>query len=111
MFGTSTGGNPRSESFWSPAVEKICKSLEGWSKALLSCRVRYTLVKTVLSGIRICFSSLFKIPVKLARSLEKFMRDFLWEGKDEGKKDHLVNWEIISFPKEKRGLAIGNICG
>ena len=54
---------------------------------------RYTLVKTVLSGIPIYYLSLFKIPVKVARSLEKLTRDFLWEGKDEGKKDHLVKWE------------------
>ncbi|XP_028093546.1 uncharacterized protein LOC114293627 [Camellia sinensis] len=47
--------------------------------------------------------------VKVAKSLEKLMRDFLWERKDEGKKDHLVNWELVSLLKENGGLAIGNI--
>lgn len=52
---------------------------------------------------------LFKILVKVAKSIEKLMRDFLWEGKDEERKDHLVKWETVSLPKEKRGLAVGNI--
>ena len=62
-----------------------------------------------MSGIPIYYLSLFKIPVKVARSIEKLMRDFLWEEKDEGKKDHLVNWEVVALSKEKGGLAIGNI--
>ncbi|GMP70400.1 hypothetical protein CsSME_00029268 [Camellia sinensis var. sinensis] len=37
------------------------------------------------------------------------MQDFLWKGKDKGKNDHLVNCKTVSFPKEKGGLAIGNI--
>ncbi|CAL5364737.1 unnamed protein product [Camellia sinensis] len=39
----------------------------------------------------------------------KLVRDFLWEGCDEDKKDHLVKWEVVSLPREKGGLAIGNI--
>ncbi|XP_028085774.1 uncharacterized protein LOC114286748 [Camellia sinensis] len=97
------------EVFWNPIVEKIRKRLEGWNRALLSRRGRYTLVKTVLSGIPIYFMSVFKIPVKVAKSIEKSMRDFLWEGKDEKKKDHLVNWETVSLSKEKGVLAIGKI--
>lgn len=37
------------------------------------------------------------------------MRDFLWERCEEGKGVHLVRWDTVSLPKEKGGLAIGNI--
>lgn len=26
---------------------------------------------------------------------------FLWEGLDEGKKNHLINWEVVCLPKWK----------
>ncbi|GMP37202.1 hypothetical protein CsSME_00009000 [Camellia sinensis var. sinensis] len=73
-LGLPLGGNLRGEVFWNPVVENIGKRLEGWSRALLSRGSRYTLVL-----------------VKVAKSIEKLMRDFLWEGKDEGRRDHLVN--------------------
>lgn len=63
-------------------MEKIGKRLEGWSKALLSCEGRYTLVKSVLNGIPIYVLSLFKIPAKVAKALEKLMRDFLWRERE-----------------------------
>ncbi|XP_028112693.1 uncharacterized protein LOC114310799 [Camellia sinensis] len=108
-LGLPLGGNPRGEVFWDPVVEKIGKWLKGWRRALLSRGGRYTLVKTVLSGISIYFMSVFKIPVNVAKFIEKLFRDFLWEGKDEGWKDHLVKWETVSLCKEKGGLAISNI--
>ena len=33
------------------------------------------------------------LPVELGK--KKFMSDCLWEGSDEGKKDHLVSWDGI----------------
>ena len=37
------------------------------------------------------------------------MRDFFWEGKGEGKKDHLVAWELVTKPKKFGGLGVGNL--
>ncbi|RVW28266.1 hypothetical protein CK203_083719 [Vitis vinifera] len=34
-------------------------------------------------------------------------RDFLWSGAGEGKKDHLIRWEVVSRPKEMGGLGFG----
>ncbi|XP_028058859.1 uncharacterized protein LOC114262688 [Camellia sinensis] len=92
-LGLPLGGNPRGEMFWNPVMERIGKRLEGWNRALLSHGGGYTLVKTVLSGIPIYFMSLFEISVKVAKSIEKLMRDFLWEGKDEGRmKKRRIIW-------------------
>jgi hypothetical protein len=37
------------------------------------------------------------------------MRPFLWSGVNEGKKDHLVNWESCCKPKAEGGLGLGNL--
>lgn len=45
----------------------------------------------------------------MVRVLEKLTMDFLWEGSGEGKRDHLVSWDIVSRSREHGGLALGNI--
>ncbi|RVW69156.1 hypothetical protein CK203_064456 [Vitis vinifera] len=36
-------------------------------------------------------------------------REFLWSGVGEGKRDHLVNWDIVCKPKSRGGLGFGKI--
>ena len=36
-------------------------------------------------------------------------RDFLWSGVGEGKRDHLVSWDIVCNPKAKGGVGFGKI--
>lgn len=70
---------------------------------------RLVLIQSVLSSIPAYFLSLFRILIKVAACLEKLMRDFLWEGSEESKRDHLVKWEVVSRSKHQGGLAVGNI--
>lgn len=37
------------------------------------------------------------------------MREFLWSGVGELRKDHLVGWEICYRPKSEGGLVLGNL--
>ncbi|CAL9018470.1 unnamed protein product [Prunus brigantina] len=37
------------------------------------------------------------------------MRSFLWEGVEEGKRDHLVKWERVANSKEEGGLGVGSL--
>lgn len=67
------------------------------------------MIHSVLESLPIYYLSLFKIPMRVASRIEKLMRDFLWEGCGEGKKDHLVKWEVVSRPRNLGGLAVGNI--
>ena len=55
------------------------------------------------------FLSLFKIPASVATRIERLQRDFLWSGVGEGKKDHLVSWDVVCNPKMKGGLGLGRI--
>ncbi|XP_062089071.1 uncharacterized protein LOC133795633 [Humulus lupulus] len=45
----------------------------------------------------------------VARSIEKVMRDFLWEGADGSGDDHLVSWQEVCKSRNYGGLGIGNI--
>ena len=63
----------------------------------------------MLSSIPSYFLSLFKMPVRVVNKVEKLMRSFLWEGVEEGKKDHLVRWEVVASSKKERGLGVGSL--
>ncbi|KAM7469420.1 hypothetical protein LguiA_007603 [Lonicera macranthoides] len=94
--------------FWALAIEKVGKRLGSWSRGCISKGGKATLIHLVLEWIPTYFLSLFKIPVSMAKILEKLMRDFLWEGYDRGKGEHLVNWDKVSKIKKFGCLEIGN---
>ena len=55
------------------------------------------------------FLSLFKIPASVTAKIERLQREFLWSGVGEGKRDHLVSWDVVCKSKAKRGLGFGKI--
>lgn len=52
---------------------------------------RITLIKAVLANLVVYFMSLFRCPMLVLDRLEKFERDFLWQGREPKKKFHLVD--------------------
>ena len=58
-------------------------------------------------GVLIRFLTLMDlhiIPVLVANKIERIQRNFLWGGKREGKRYHLVSWETICQAKSSGGL-------
>ena len=106
-LGLPLGGNLKTIGFWDPVVERISRRLDGWKKAYLSLGGRITLIQSCLSHIPSYFLSLFKIPASIASKIEKMQRDFIWSGAEEGKKDHLIRWDVVCSPKELGGLGFG----
>ena len=108
-LGLPLEGNPRKIDFWDPVVTNVAKRLDGWKKAFLSRGGRLTLIHFVLSAIPIYYLSLFKASISMLNSMEKLMRDFLWEGGNLVGGEHLLDWDVVCLAKDKGGLGIGNL--
>ncbi|RVW55296.1 putative ribonuclease H protein [Vitis vinifera] len=108
-LGLPLGGNPKASGFWDPVIERISRRLDGWQKAYLSFGGRITLIQSCLTHMPCYFLSLFKIPASVAAKIERMQREFLWSGIGEGKRDHLVNWDVVCKPKSRGGLGFGKI--
>lgn len=98
-LGMPLGGNPCRSGFWEPVIEKVSRKLEGWLKGCLLRGGRLTLIQSVLESIPLYFLFLKFHPLWC-----KKVRDFLCEGFDETKKDHLINWNIVTKSKHKGGI-------
>ena len=90
-------------------IERISRKLDGWQKVYLSFGGRITLIQSCLTHMLCYFLSLFKIPALVAAKIERMQREFLWSGVGEGKRDHLVNWDVVCKPKSRGGLGFGKI--
>ncbi|KAJ9691416.1 hypothetical protein PVL29_013559 [Vitis rotundifolia] len=108
-LGLPLGGNPKACGFWDPVVERISKRLDGWQNVFLSFGGRITLIQSCLTHMPCYFLFLFKIPASVATKIERLQRDFLWSRVGEGKKDHLVSWDVVCKPKALGGLGFGKI--
>ena len=84
-------GNLRVVSFWDPVVERILHWLYGWKEANMSIGCRITLMQSWVSFILLYFLYLFKASIKVAFRIKK-LKDFIWSGFGEGKRDHLMGW-------------------
>ena len=88
-------------------IERISLRLDGWQKTYLFFGGRITLIQSCLTHIPSYFLSLFKILASVAAKIERLQRDFLWSRVGEGKRDHLVSWDVVCNPKVKGGLGLG----
>ena len=67
-----------------------------------------SLIALFLLDFRVAFGSLLSLPIGFAfmlitfaisgKSMEKYMKDFLWERVEEGHGSHLVNWDAMGRP-------------
>ena len=78
-LGLPLGAPYNSRRVWEGVEERFQKRLALWKKQYLSKGGRWTLIKSALSNLPICFMSLFVIPKRVAARLEKIQSDFLWE--------------------------------
>lgn len=82
-----------SKVLWDPVLERKEKKLALWKEKYLSLGSHITLIKSVLSNLPIYFLLVFKCPSPVTVRTEKIQRDFLWQGKGDSKKIHLLKVE------------------
>ena len=49
---------------------------------------------------------MFPIPASVAHRIERLQRNFIWDSLGEGRKHHLVSWDIVCSPIVNGGLGI-----
>ena len=94
--------------FWDPVIGKVSKRLDGWKK-VLSRGGKLTLIQSVLEFITIYYMSIFRMPNSVVKTLGNLMRKLLWDGREGGKVDNLVAWDLVGKSKPRGGLGIGNL--
>jgi hypothetical protein len=89
------GASFKSISIWNGVLEKVEQRLASWQTLYLSKGGRVTLIHSTLFSIPTYYLSLFPIPVSVAKRPERLQREFLWSGKGDEAKFHLVNWHRV----------------
>ncbi|KAK4384578.1 hypothetical protein Sango_3046200 [Sesamum angolense] len=84
-----------------PLIDKVDARLAGWNNQTLSYAGRLQLIKSVLSTLHMYWASAFILPKGVLKTLEKKMRQFLWQG-SAGSRNAKVAWEWISIKRGRR---------
>lgn len=108
-LGMRLGANPGRKSTWKPVLDKCKQKLASWKRRLFSFARRLTLIKSVKSSLPICYLSLFRIPVGVAKEIEKMQSAFLWGGSDLRRKLHLAKRDLVTKNKKFGSLEVRRI--
>lgn len=74
------GGNHHRQYFWNPIIDNLKAKLEGWKSLSLSKGGRITLAQSVLNSKLLYQFSLLKVRKAVIKTMEKLIRDFIWNG-------------------------------
>ncbi|XP_020240823.1 uncharacterized protein LOC109819494 [Asparagus officinalis] len=86
----------------SPLISKVSEQLQNWqSRRTLSYAGRIQLIKTVILGIQIYWTSNYILPIKVLEKIDMLCSAFLW-----GNKIHLVSWSEVCKDKKSGGLSL-----
>jgi hypothetical protein len=91
---------------WAFTEEKMNKKLGMWKSRFLSIGGRVTLINSSLSNLPLYMLSLFLAPKLVLKNWDTFRKRMLWQGGDNTRKYHLVNWPTVCSPKDQGGLGI-----
>lgn len=84
---------------FSHIFEKLTNKLAGWKIRSLSMAGQLTLIKSVAMALPSYTMQSFMLPKTLLYRMERKMRDFLWDFKDDGNRHlYLKSWSSICTP-------------
>ncbi|XP_060972343.1 uncharacterized protein LOC115710535 [Cannabis sativa] len=87
-------------------INKIQKNLHCWSSRHLSFAGKAQLINSILLGIRSYWMSIFILPQKVTKEIDKLCRNFLWGSSLNQRKLHFSSWEKICLPKNHGGIGV-----
>jgi hypothetical protein len=101
-------GKPKSIHFRSIA-DKIKVKLASWKGSLLSIMGRVQLVKSVIHGMLVYSFHIYSWPRTLIKTLDMWIRNFIWSGDVTTRKICTVAWKKIGRPLDEGGLDIRSL--
>ncbi|PNY17666.1 ribonuclease H [Trifolium pratense] len=90
-------------------VDKVKAKLSGWKGKHLSFAGRVTLFKAVIQAIPMYTMMTARIPKGCVKDIEKIQRSFIWGDEEQRRKIHLINWNVMTLPRQMGGLAIRDL--
>lgn len=101
-------GRPKSEYFL-PIADKIRSKLSVWKGRQLSQAARLQLIESVIQCYLIHIFQVYEWPKSLLRKLERWTRNFFWNGDPLKCGSSLVSSNKCCVPKEQGGLGLRNL--
>ncbi|XP_020262633.1 uncharacterized protein LOC109838614 [Asparagus officinalis] len=89
----------------SPMINKITDQFQSWQKRKnLSYAGRLQLIKSVIFGVQIFWTSNYILPMKILEKIDRLCSNFL-----SNHKIHLVSWETICKDKKQGGIGVFSV--
>ncbi|GAU50480.1 hypothetical protein TSUD_409650 [Trifolium subterraneum] len=101
-------GKPKATFFY-PIADKIKNKLSAWKASLLSIAGRVQLVKSVIQSMTIYSISIYSWPSSILKSIEAWIRNFIWSGNIDQRKLVTVAWKKICAPFDEGGLGLRSL--
>ncbi|XP_020250707.1 uncharacterized protein LOC109828080 [Asparagus officinalis] len=90
-----------------PLFQKISNQFQEWKKhRTLSYAGRLQIIKSIILGVQIFWTSCYVLPSKVLQKIDDLCRDFLWGRSDHSLKAPLVSWDKVCTGKNQGGLGI-----
>ncbi|XP_058203014.1 uncharacterized protein LOC131317484 [Rhododendron vialii] len=83
--------------------DKTLNRIQSWTNKKLSYGGRAKLVQFVLFSIQVYWSSIFIIPTKVLKDIDKVLRAFLWSGPELKAFGAKIAWDYVCSPKAEGG--------
>ena len=92
-----------------PLVEKIRCRISTWTSRFLSYAGRLQLIKAVIMSLVNFWASVYLLPSKCIRDIERICGAFLWSGPELKSTGAKVAWSTVCWEKEEGGLGIRDL--
>lgn len=91
---------------FSPLLQDLKSSVQGWIGKHLTYAGRLELIRSVLFGKVQFWLNIFPLPDGVMRNIISICRNFLWTGDVQKSTSALVSWKSICMPKAEGGLGL-----
>jgi len=88
------------------SLQNVKENMESWGSRWLNLAGRVVLIKSFLLDLPIFQFSSLLAPKGILKYLAQPILKFLWQGKSNHKKFHLVYWHTFTLPKKSGRLGI-----